>query len=160
MVIDSLFVKSFIAFSHPILMAGILASSLYTLYLGIQVRRARTTEDIDLRKELVKGKYNQKHFKLGSILLALWVLGGLGGMASTYILYSKLFVGPHLLVGLSAVGLVALAASLAPYLQKGKNSARVAHIILTTSLLGLTLAQTFTGLKIVQNVIGDVFGSA
>lgn len=82
-------------------------------------------------------------------------------MAATYTLYNKLFVGPHLLAGLASVGLVATAAALAPFMQKGKSATvRTVHVIFTTTLLGLVLAQTFTGIKIVQNVIGDVLASA
>ena len=41
-------------------------------------------------------------------------LGTLGGMAVTYLNNGKLFVGPHLLVGLAMTGMIAVAASLSP----------------------------------------------
>ncbi len=158
---DSILLNAIIAFSHPILMLLLLAGSFYALYLGVQVRRSRTTDDTDLRKELVKEKFNQRHYQLGSVLLAMWIVGGIGGMAATYTLYNKLFVSPHLLVGLASVGMVAMAASLAPFMQKGKSdTVRTVHIVFTSVLLGLVMAQTFTGIKIVQKVLGDVLDNA
>lgn len=156
---DSLVLKSLIAFSHPLLMLGTLVGAFYALYLGVQVRRARTV-DKEERKELLKGKYNQRHFKLGSILLALWVVGGIGGMAATYTLYKKLFVSPHLILGLLSVAVVAIAASLAPLLQQGKQWARWVHIAFTTTLIGLVLGQTFTGVQIVQKLLSEIAGKA
>ena len=155
----SIVLKSLIAFSHPVLMLGTLVGGFYALYLGWQVRRSRSA-DKEERKELIKGKYNQRHFQLGSILLVLWVVGGIGGMAATYTLYKKLFVSPHLLLGLSSIGVVAIAASLAPLVQQGKEWARLTHIAFTTTLLGLVLAQTFTGLQIVQKMLNEMLGNA
>jgi len=144
-----LLLKSFIAFAHPILMLATVFGGLYALYLGTLVRRTRTV-DAEARKQLIKGKFNQKHFQLGSILLAVWILGGLGGMAATYVLYQKLFVSPHLIVGLVSVALVALAAMFVPLMQQGKEWVRIAHITCTSLLVGAVLYQSFTGLKIVQ----------
>ncbi len=148
--------KSIIAFSHPVFMLGLLGASLYALYLGLLARRTRTAEP-EVRKQLIKEKFNQKHFKLASILLAIWTIGGLGGMAATYTLFHKLFVSPHLIIGLSSVGLIALAAMFVPLMQQGKEWARIAHITCTVLLLGTILAQTFTGLKIVQKIVQDMF---
>src|SRR5512136_2269524 len=89
-------VKVWSQFFHPALMWVLFALTLYALYLGVLVKRTRTAEP-EKRKELIKGKYNLKHYQVGSALLALMVLGTLGGMAVTYINNGKLFVGPHLL---------------------------------------------------------------
>jgi len=156
---DSTVVKALISFAHPLVMLGTLIGALYALYLGIQVRRSRNA-DKDLKKELIKGRYNQRHFQMGSLLLTLWIVGGLGGMAATYTLYHKLFVSPHLLLGLSSVGLVALAAALVPLMQQGKEWARLTHIAFTVTLVGLTLAQTVTGLQIVQKMLNELSGAA
>ncbi|MBF2026266.1 MAG: DUF4079 domain-containing protein [Oscillatoriales cyanobacterium C42_A2020_001] len=150
--------KSFIAFTHPVLMLGTVLGGLYALYLGALVRRTRTA-DAEVRKELIKGKFNQKHFQLGSVLLAIWVLGGISGMAATYTLYQKLFVSPHLIVGLISVGLVALAAMFAPLMQQGKEWARIAHITCTSLLIGAVFYQSFTGLKIVLKMVQEMFGT-
>lgn len=148
-------VKVWSQFFHPVLMWVLLALSLYALYLGILVRRTRTAEG-EQKKELIKGKYNLKHYQVGSALLALMVLGSIGGMAVTYINNGKLFVGPHLLVGLAMTGLIAVSASLSPFMQKGLDWARYTHILLNISILGLFGWQAVTGVQIVQRIISKM----
>lgn len=148
-------VKVWSQFFHPVLMWVLLALSLYALYLGILVRRTRTAEG-EQKKELIKGKYNLKHYQVGSALLALMVLGSIGGMAVTYINNGKLFVGPHLLVGLAMTGLIAVSASLSPFMQKGQDWARYTHILLNISILGLFGWQAVTGVEIVQRIISKM----
>ena len=74
-------------------------------------------------------------------------------MAVTYINNGKLFFGPHLLVGLGMTGIIAFSASLSPFMQKGANWARVTHIILNFTLLGLFTWQAITGVQIVQKIL-------
>ncbi|HIK28005.1 MAG: DUF4079 domain-containing protein [Oscillatoriaceae bacterium SKW80] len=148
-------VKVWSQFFHPVLMWILFALSLYALYLGILVRRTRTAEG-EQKKELIKGKYNLKHYQVGSALLALMVLGSIGGMAVTYINNGKLFVGPHLLVGLAMTGLIAVSASMSPYMQKGQDWARYTHILLNISILGLFGWQAVTGVEIVQRIISKM----
>ena len=145
-------VKTWSQFGHPILMWVLLGLSVYALYLGIQSRRTRTG-DKDTRKELIKQNFNIRHHKIGSILLALMVLGTIGGMAVTYINNGKLFVGPHLLAGLGMTGMIATAAALVPYMQKGNELARYTHISLNVILLGLFGWQAVSGMQIVQKII-------
>lgn len=133
----------------------LLALTLYAMYLGIQVQRTRYA-DGTLKKELIKGRYNVKHYQIGSVLLGLMVMGSIGGMAVTYINNGKLFVGPHLLAGLGMTGLIATAASLSPFMQKGQNWARVTHIALNVVLLGLFGWQAITGVQIVQRIISKM----
>jgi threonine/homoserine/homoserine lactone efflux protein len=159
MATDSVLIKSLIAFAHPVLMVGTLAGAIYALYLGVQVRRTRTADKED-KKDLIKGKFNQRHYQMGAILLVIWVVGGLGGMVATYTLFHKLFVSSHLILGLTSVATVAIAASLAPLLQQGKEWARLLHITVTVTLMVLVLAQTYTGLQIVQKLIKDFTGTA
>jgi hypothetical protein len=156
---DSVVLQAVVAFAHPVLMLIGLIAALYALYLGVLARRTRSA-DAETRKRLVKEKFNQRHYQLGAILLAVWVIGAVGGMAATYTLYQKLFVSPHLIVGLSMICLAALAATLAPLMQQGKEWARIAHISCTTVLLGLFFAQTVTGLQIVQKMLGEMLKTA
>ncbi|HEY9808116.1 MAG TPA: DUF4079 domain-containing protein [Halomicronema sp.] len=149
-------VKVYSQFFHPILMWVLFGTSLYALYLGVLVRRTRTTKDSDQRKELVKGKFNVKHYQIGSILMALMVVGSIGGMAVTYINNGKLFVGPHLLAGLAMTGLIALSAGLSPYMQKGSDWARYSHIVLNVTMLGLFGWQAVSGMDIVQRIISKM----
>ncbi|MBW4634425.1 MAG: DUF4079 domain-containing protein [Iphinoe sp. HA4291-MV1] len=145
-------VKYWLNFFHPILMWALLLLSLYGAYLGLQVQRTRNAQGEE-KKELIKGKYNVKHYQIGSILLAFMVTGAIGGMAATYIHDGKLFFGPHLLVGLGMTSLIAFSASLAPFMQKGANWARMTHILLNFVLLGLFTWQAITGLGIVQKLL-------
>jgi len=108
------------------------------------------------RKAIIKGKFSIKHHQIGSVLLALMVLGSIGGMAVTYINNGKLFVGPHLLAGLGMTGMIAVSASLTPYMQKGVNWARYSHITLNTIILGLFAWQAVTGVEIVQGIISKM----
>jgi len=148
-------VKVWSQFFHPVLMWVLLAVSLYALYLGVLVRRTRTAEG-EAKKELIKGKFNVKHYQIGSLLLALMIVGSLGGMAITYINNGKLFVGPHLLAGLGMTGLIATSAALSPYMQKGKDWARYTHIVLNSALLALFSWQAVTGMQIVQRIISKM----
>lgn len=145
-------IKVWSQFFHPVLMWVIFIAMGYALYLGMKVRKTRSAQGEE-KKELIKGKYNVKHFQLGSVLLALMVMGSIGGMAITYINSGKLFVNPHLIVGLSMTGLIALSAALSPFMQKGNDWARYTHIFLNVGLLGLFGWQAVTGMDIVQRII-------
>ena len=145
-------VKTWSQFGHPIIMWVLLGLTVYAMYLGLQIRKTRAA-DKDTRKELIKKNFNQKHHQIGSILLALMILGSLGGMAVTYINNGKLFVGPHLLAGLGMTGIIAVSASLVPYMQKGNDFARLTHISLNVFLLGLFGWQAVSGMQIVQKIL-------
>ncbi len=148
-------VKVWSQFIHPTLMWILLAISIYALYLGIQVQRTRYA-DKELKKELIKGRFNVRHYQAGSWLLALMVIGTLIGMGVTYINNGKLFVGPHLLAGLGMTGLIATSAALSPLMQKGQNWARFTHIALGVILLGLFGWQAVTGVEIVQRIVSKM----
>ncbi|MBD2442238.1 DUF4079 domain-containing protein [Dolichospermum circinale CS-1225] len=145
-------IKFWLNFAHPAIMWVLLALSLYAAYLGLQVQRTRNAQGEE-KKELVKGRYTIKHHQIGSIILALMVAGSIGGMAVTYINNGKLFVGPHLLAGLSMTGLIAFSASLSPFMQKGANWARMTHILLNFAILGLFAWQAFSGIEIIQRIL-------
>lgn len=148
-------VKVWSQFIHPILMWILFALSLYALYLGVLVRRTRSAEG-EAKKELIKGKFNIKHYQVGSLLLAVMVIATLIGMGVTYINNGKLFVGPHLLVGLGMTGLIATSAALSPLMQKGQNWARYSHICLNVVLLVLFGWQAITGIDIMQRIISKM----
>lgn len=148
-------IKVWSQFGHPIIMWGLFGLSLYAMYLGFKARKIRTA-DKDERKELIKQDVRTKHYILGSLLLALMVVGNIGGMAVTYINNGKLFVGPHLLVGLGMTGLIAIAAALSPLMQKGNDLARYAHITLNIIIIGLFGWQAVTGMDIVQRIVSKL----
>jgi hypothetical protein len=145
-------IKPWLNFFHPLMMWALLGLAIYALYLGVQIRRTRTAEG-DIKKELIKGKFNLRHHQIGAALLAFMVLGTLGGMAVTYINNGKLFFGPHLLVGLGMTGLISVSAALVPFMQKGNTAARYTHITLNVLLVGLFGWQAVTGMQIVQRIL-------
>ena len=139
-------------FVHPLLMWVLLGLAGYAMVLGIKAKKTRTASAED-RKELIKGQFAKRHFQLGSIVLALMVLGCVGGMAVTYINNGKLFVGPNLLVGLGMLSLIALAASLSPLMQAGNLIARKVHVGLNMTVMTLFLWQAVSGMQIVNKIL-------
>lgn len=152
MTLDS--IKPWLNFFHPLMMWLLFAITLYALYLGMQSRKTRLA-DAEVRKELIKGKFALRHHQLGSGLLALMVLGTIAGMGVTYLNNGKLFFGPHLLVGLSMTGLIAVSVALVPFMQKGNDAARYTHISLNLLLVGLFGWQAVTGMQIVQRILDN-----
>jgi hypothetical protein len=148
-------IKTWSQFGHPLLMWILLGLSVYALYSGFQWRRTRKA-DKETKKELIKKNFNTRHFQAGSILLALMVLGTIGGMAVTYINNGKLFVSPHLIVGLIMTGMIAVTTSLVPLMQKGNEFARYTHITLNIVLLGLFGWQAVSGMDIVQRILSKM----
>ena len=138
-------------FLHPLLMLGLLALSSYGMLLGIKAKKTRTA-DAETRKQLIKGQFAKRHYLFGSAVLAVMVLGTFGGMAVTYLNNGKLFVGPHLLVGIAMTCLIALAVSLSPLMQQGNLIARKAHVGLNMAMMTLFLWQAFTGMEIVNKI--------
>ncbi len=150
-------IKPWINFIHPLAMWGIFALTLYAGYLGYQHRQTRLATGEE-KKELIKGKFLDRHHQAGSVLLSLMVLGSIGGMGSTYLNNGKLFVGPHLLAGIGMMGLIATSASLVPFMKKGNDTARYTHITLNVVLVGLFGWQAVTGVQIVQKILNSMFG--
>ncbi len=148
-------VKVWSQFGHPILMWVLFGTAIYALYLGIKVKRLRQA-DKETKKELIKGNFINRHHRVGSLFMALIVLGTVGGMAVTYINNGKLFVGPHLLAGLGMMSMVVVSASLVPYMQKGNSVARLSHVGLNMTMLLIFAWQAFTGVEIVQKIISKM----
>jgi hypothetical protein len=139
-------------FVHPLLMWVLFGLSGYAMVLGIKAKKTRTA-DAETRKQLIKGQYAKRHFQIGGALLAVMVLGTFGGMAVTYLNNGKLFVGPHLLVGIGMTCLVALAVALIPLVQQGNLIARKAHVGLNMLMMTLFLWQAVTGMQIVNKIL-------
>jgi Protein of unknown function (DUF4079) len=148
-------IKPYLNFIHPALMWIVLGTCLYALYLGFQIRKTRSATGEE-KKKLIQGKYAVRHYQIGSIILALMVLGSLGALAVTYINNGKLFVGPHLIAGLSMTGLIAISASLSPYMQKGLDWARYGHIGINLVIVGLFGWQAVSGVEILLRIISKM----
>jgi hypothetical protein len=138
-------------FVHPLLMWVLFGLSGYAMVLGIKAKKTRTA-DAETRKQLIKGQYAKRHFQIGGALLAVMVLGTFGGMAVTYLNNGKLFVGPHLLVGIGMTCLVAMAVALIPLIQQGNLIARKAHVGLNMLMMTLFLWQAVSGMQILNKI--------
>ncbi|MBD2576608.1 DUF4079 domain-containing protein [Oscillatoria sp. FACHB-1406] len=148
-------VKAYSQFFHPALMWVLLAMTVYALYSGLKIRQTRSA-DKEVRKELIKKNFTDKHYKVGSILLSLMVAGAIGAMAVTYINNGKIFFGPHLLVGLGMTVAIATSAALVPFMQKGNELARYSHITINVTLLGLFFWQAVSGVEILGRIISKM----
>jgi hypothetical protein len=151
--------KPIVTFAHPVLMTLTLGLAIYAGSLGMKSRLARSASG-EAKKTMMSQRYNLKHFNLGSVFLVLMVFGTVGGMAVTYINNNKLFVGPHLIVGLGLTCIVAVTAALAPWMQQGKEWARLSHISFNAVALGLFLWQAVTGFEIVQKILASMAKAA
>lgn len=78
-VLQDMFKSKPLSLVHPLVMLGVLGTSLYTFYLGYQSRRIREA-DSETRKQLVKGRYGQRHYQISSILLAVLTFFTFEGM--------------------------------------------------------------------------------
>ena len=136
---------------HPLMMWLLLAAGGYVMYLGIKAKKVRTGTS-EQRKALISGKFAQRHYLWGSALMAVMVFGTLGGMAVTYLNNGKLFMGPHLLVGLGMTGMIAAASALSPLMQRGNLIARKAHVGLNMGMLTLFLWQAVSGMEIMNRI--------
>lgn len=106
------------------------------------------------RKELIQGGFKDKHYVTSSILLGGGIFFTCYGVFNTWFRTEKLFPGPHLFAGAAIVVLWALAASLVPYMEKGNDTARSAHIALNVLNLALFAWQLPTGFEILEKVWG------
>ncbi|MEM6503591.1 MAG: DUF4079 domain-containing protein [Cyanobacteria bacterium P01_C01_bin.89] len=152
-VIDS--IKTYSNFLHPIAMWALFFMTLYAGYLGIQSRRLRSV-DKETRRAMAKKKFGDRHYKYGSILLAIMVIGNTEGMAVTYWNNGKLFVDDHLLAGIAMTTLIAVAASLVPPMRRGKDWARYSHIALSTIIVGLFGWQAVSGMEIMNKIMSQL----
>lgn len=172
-----------VSLTHPAVMFVLFLSTFYTGYLGWQWRRARTLpaeikelkaqlpkpdaegnvasspldaqiKDLEAtRKQLLEGKFKDRHFSWGSLLLGSGVTFSVAGAINTWMRTGKLFPGPHLWAGAGITVLWALASAQVPAMQKGDEGARNWHIGLNCINLGLFVWQIPTGLEIVWKVL-------
>ena len=141
-----------ITYFHPVMMWVLFGLTLYALYSGMKSRKLYTAKGEE-KKQLVKGKFRNKHYIMGAWVLSLMILGNVGGMVVTYLNNEKLFVDAHLIAGLGMTCLIAIAASLVPFMQTGNKIARDTHFALNILILGLFGWQAITGMEIVQRIM-------
>jgi hypothetical protein len=73
-------------------------------------------------------------------------------MAVTYLNNGKLFVGPHLLVGIAMSSMLVLAAALSPLMQQGNLIARKIHVGMNMGVVTLFLWQAVSGMQILNKI--------
>ena len=146
--------KPYLSFFHPIMMWILLGVAIYAMYLGVQSRRTRLAEG-DVKKEMIKGKFAIRHHQIGSIVLALMVLGAIGGIVVTYITRGKIYVNAHLFAGLGMAGAIAVSAALVPFMQK-HDWVRSVHVAINMVVMGLFGWQALTGIQIVQKILASM----
>merc|ERR1712232_231210 len=106
-----------------------------------------------VRKELASAGLRDKHYQVGSVILGLGTSFAIEGPVNTFLRAQKLFPGPHLYAGAGVVVAWAMAASLVPFMAKGKDWARTAHIGFNVLALGFFTWQIPTGWDITLKVI-------
>lgn len=116
----------------------------------VEAKIKQLTEE---RKQLLQGKYRDKHFNVGSILLFVGIFDAAFGALNTWFRTGKLFPGPHLFAGTAITVLWAAAAALVPFMERGNQTARNLHIALNTLNVLLFLWQIPTGIDIFFKVI-------
>lgn len=138
---------------HPAVMWLLLATCLYTFYLGYKSSTVRKVDSAE-RKELAKGKFSERHFKTSSALFAIMTIATFSGMGNTYARTGKLFPGPHLYAGLGLVATMSVMSAFVPYMQRGKDWARNAHFTVAFAAVGLFGWQAKSGMAIVGKLLG------
>ena len=138
-------------FFHPLIEWVLLAVGIWALYLGIKVKKLRESSPEE-RKKLTKGKFSQRHHRWGSLFSGSMAVGSLLGIGVTYLNNGKLFLGPHLIVGLVMGVLVSIAAALVPFMQ-GNFIIRKFHVGLNFVVLALFLWQVITGIDIINRIL-------
>lgn len=78
-----------------------------------------------------------RHYDMGALLLGLGTFAAIEGPVNTFLRAQKLFPGAHLYAGAGIVVSWAVAASLVPQMQKGNETARVAHMAINFGMIGL-----------------------
>ena len=124
-----------------------------TLKSEVSALQAQIDELSQTRKGLAGDNLREKHYQVGSVILGLGTAFAIEGPVNTFLRAQKLFPGPHLYAGAGVVVCWAMAASLAPLMQKGNDSARSAHIAFNVLALGFFTWQLPTGWEITQKVV-------
>ena len=119
-------------FVHPLSEWGLLAMGGWALYLGIKAKKTRTGTP-EQRKELVKGKFAQRHYLWGSVLLAVMTLGTLGGWRSLP-QQRKVVCGAPFAGGSGHDRNDRPGSVVVPVVQRGNLIARKAHVGLNMNL--------------------------
>ena len=77
------------------------------------------------RSVIQAGNFRDRHYQLGTILLAVGIPMALEGPVNTYMRAGKLFPGPHVYAGVGVASLWAVAAALVPPITQIRHQSRL-----------------------------------
>lgn len=120
---------------------------------AVKALQAEIEELTAQRKELQDGKFKDRHSQISALLLGGGIFFTVYGVFNTWFRAEKLFPGPHLFAGAAICVIWAMAAACVPWMEKGNETARVAHIGLNVICASLFAWQLFTGFEIFLKVI-------
>jgi hypothetical protein len=135
---------------HPIIQSLTIILALYVLWLGLSRLASR-----HLGKKAVFRW--DRHVRLGRLVVAVWALGGLGGLIMTYITYGKIFTESlHFRIGIAILFLLSVTWLTGTRMDRRRGQSDilpVIHLANNVLLLILIAIQLFTGLGIVQSAL-------
>lgn len=135
---------------HPIVQGLTAILVLYVLWLGLTRFASR-----HLGKKTVF--HWDRHVKLGKLVVAIWALGGLGGLFMTYVTYGKIFTESLHFRNAVAIMILLLVAWLTGTRMdrhRGRsNILPVVHLVNNTLLLILVAVQLISGIGIIRSVL-------
>jgi hypothetical protein len=135
---------------HPVVQSLTAILALYVLKLGFAQLASR-----HFGKQTVFRW--DRHVRLGKLVVAVWALGGAGGLIMTYITYGKIFTESlHFRIGITILLLLLVTWLTGTRMdrRRGKsNILPVIHLANNTLLLILIAIQFITGIGIVQSAL-------
>lgn len=135
---------------HPIVQSLTIILALYVLWLGL----ARLASRHLGRQTVFRW---DRHVKLGKLVVAVWALGGFGGLIMTYITYGKIFTESlHFKIGIAILFLLSVTWLTGTRMDRRRGQSDilpVIHLANNALLLILIAIQLFTGIGIVQSAL-------
>ena len=138
---------------HPFIQIVAILIALYVWYLGFQ-----RFKSVHLK---IKTPFKWKsHVKFGKIVLVIWFLSIIGGLAIAKIYWKGFFVTKtHGRVGVLILPFLFFALISGYFLDKKRKKRKILpliHGIINTIMLLLVLSQIFTGIEIIKLYILDL----
>jgi Protein of unknown function (DUF4079) len=135
---------------HPIVQSVTAILALYVLWLGLARLASR-----HFGKQTVFRW--DRHVRLGKLVVAVWALGGLGGLIMTFTTYGKIFTESlHFRIGITILFLLLVTWMTGTRMNRRRGQSDilpVIHLANNVLLLILIAIQSVTGIGIVQSVL-------
>jgi hypothetical protein len=135
---------------HPIVQSLTAILALYVLWLG----SARLASRHLGKKTVFRW---DRHVRLGKLVVAVWALGGLGGLTMTFFAYGKIFTESlHFRIGIAILLLLLVTWLTGTRMDQRRGQSDilpVIHLANNALLLILIAIQFYTGIGIVQSAL-------